>query len=74
MANLYEAGASRNIDTFYRNVTEGHFTNDTVARAVDGALTCILGREATARRARLTMTQLLAENKRLEVNLKGLKT
>ena len=74
VANLYEAGASRNIDTFYRNVTEGHFTNDTVPRAVDGALTCILGREATARRARLTMTQLLAENKRLEVNLKGLKT
>jgi hypothetical protein len=30
--------------------------------------------EAAARRARLTMDQLLAENKRLEVNLKGLKT
>jgi predicted dehydrogenase len=71
---LYEAGASRNIDTFYRNVTEGHFANDTVPRAVDSALTCILGREAAARGTRLTMEQILAENKKLEVNLEGLKT
>jgi predicted dehydrogenase len=74
VSNLYEAGASRNIDTFYRNVTEGRFDNDTVPRAVDGALTCILGREAAARRTRLTMEQILAENRRLEVNLAGLKT
>jgi hypothetical protein len=72
--NLYEAGAARNIDTFYRNVTEGHFANDTVPRAVDSALTCILGREAAARGTRLTMKQVLAENKNLEVNLAGLKT
>lgn len=74
VTDLYRAGAARNIDTFYRNVTEGRFENDTVPRAVDGALTCILGREAAARRTRLTMDQLLAENIRLEVNLKGLKT
>ena len=72
--NLYEAGAARNIDTFYRNVTEGHFANDTVPRAVDSALTCILGKEAAARGTRLTMEQILAENKKLEVNLMGLKT
>ena len=72
--NLYEAGAARNIDAFYRNVTEGHFANDTVPRAVDSALTCILGREAAARGTRLTMEQILAENKKLEVNLAGLKT
>ena len=74
VANLYEAGAARNIDTFYRNVTEGHFANDTVPRAVDSALTCILGREAAARSTRLTMEQILAEGKHLEVNLAGLKT
>ena len=72
--NLYEAGAARNIDTFYRNVTEGRFANDTVPRAVDSALTCILGREAAARGTRLTMEQILAENKHLEVSLAGLKT
>jgi len=74
VTNLYEAGASRNIEAFYRNITEGYFGNDTVPRAVDGALVCILGREAAARRVRLTMDQLLAENRRLEMNLKGLKT
>ena len=74
VTNLYEAGAARNIDTFYRNVTEGHFDNATVPRAVDSALTCILGREAAARGTRLTMEQIIAENKHLEVNLAGLKT
>ena len=74
VANLYEAGASRNIDTFYHNITEGQFGNDAVPRVVDGVLTCILGREAAARRIRLTMDQLLIENKKLEVNLKGLKS
>ena len=73
VVSLYAAGASRNIDVFYRSVTEGYFENDTVPRAVNGALTCILGREAASRRVRLTMDQLLHENKRLEVNLKGLK-
>ena len=72
--NLYEAGAVRNIATFYKTVTQGHFENDTVQRSVDGALACILGREAAARRVRLTMDELLNENKKLEVDLTGLKT
>jgi len=72
--NLYEAGAVRNIAAFYQHVTEGHWENETVPRAVDGVLTCILGREAAARRVGLTMDQLLKENKRLEVDLSGLKS
>jgi hypothetical protein len=40
---------------------------------MDGHLTCILGREAAARKTRLTMEELLKENKKLEVDLKGLK-
>lgn len=71
--NLYEAGAVRNIATFCRNVTEGRFENETVRRAVDGALATILGREAGARREKLTMATLLRENRRLEVDLNGLK-
>jgi len=71
--NLYEAGATRNIAAFYRNITEGLCQNETAHRAVDGALACILGREAAARRMRLTMDALLQENKRLEVDLTGLK-
>jgi hypothetical protein len=73
VVNLYEAGAVRNIADFYRNVTEGRFENSTAPRAVDGVLTTILSREATMRRVRLAMEEVIQENRRLEVNLKGLK-
>jgi predicted dehydrogenase len=71
---LYEAGAVRNIGKFYDGVVGGNYANDTVRRSVDGALATILGREAALRRARLTWDELLKENNRLEVNLRGLKT
>jgi len=71
--NLYLAGAVRNIAAFHENIAAGRFDNPTVRRAVDGALTCILGREAAARHTRLTMDDLLKENNRLDVDLAGLK-
>ncbi|MCH7227038.1 Gfo/Idh/MocA family protein [Haloferula sp. A504] len=74
VTNLYRDGANRNIATFHRQITEGIFSNETVPRAIDGCLTCILGREAAERGIDLTMEQLLQENKKLEVDLKGLKT
>jgi hypothetical protein len=37
-------------------------------------LACILGREAALRNDRFNMEQLLKENKRLEVDLRGLKS
>ena len=73
VANLYEAGAVRNIAEFHRCIAEGRFENLTVPRAVDGVLTTILSREATMRRARLTMEELIKENLRLEVDLRGMK-
>ncbi len=72
--DLYEAGAVRNIAAFYRQITENTFANSTVQRAVDGALTTMLSREASRRRVQLTMDGLLKENRRLELNLKGLKS
>ncbi len=71
--NLYHAGIVRNIATFHENVTQGHFENPTVRRAVDSALACILGREAARRRVRLTMDDLIKENQRLDLDLTGLK-
>ncbi len=71
--NLYEAGAGRNIATFYQNVTGGQFENPTIPHAVDSVLTCVLGREAAARRTKLTMADVLRENRKLEADLKGLK-
>jgi hypothetical protein len=72
--NLYQAGAARNIARFHQAATAADFTNETVARSVDGALTTILGREAGLRRAKLTLQQVLAENHRQEVDLSGLKS
>ncbi len=72
--NLYEAGAVRNIATFYENVTSGRFENPTVRRSVDGVLAAILGREAGERRTRLTMKQVLKENRKWEVDLRGMKS
>jgi len=70
----YTAGAERNIARFYSEITEGHAGNETCQRAVDGALTCILGYEAAARHERLTMDQILKERKGLPIDLGGLKT
>jgi predicted dehydrogenase len=72
--NLYEAGATRNIATFHRLVTGCDYSNTTVRRSVDGALATILAREAAARHCRLTMDQLIKENRCLELDLRGLKT
>jgi predicted dehydrogenase len=72
--NLYEAGAVRNIAAFYDDVTQGRFANETVQRAVDSALVCILGREAAARRKKLTLAEVIRKNRRLEADLRGLKT
>jgi len=74
VANLYDAGANRNITAFYNDVLAGNFGNQTAQRSVDCTLTCILGREAARRGAFLTLPDLVKENKRLEVDLKGLKT
>lgn len=71
--NLYQLGAVRNIATFYQSIVEQRFDNPTVQRAVDGTLTAILGREAAMRGVRITMDELLKENRKLEVDLTGLK-
>ena len=72
VADLYAAGAKRNIAAFYENVLTGNFGNEAAQRSVDCTLTCILGREATRRQVLMTMDELLKENKRLEVDLSGL--
>lgn len=72
--NVFTEGVERNIVDFHRNITEGRFENPTVKRAVDGHLTAILGREAAARGKTVTMDELIRENKKLTVNLTGLKT
>jgi predicted dehydrogenase len=71
--NLYDAGVVRNVARLYQNLTEGHFENPTVARSVDSHLAAILIREASYRQTRLTMDELLKENKKLDFDLTGFK-
>ena len=72
--NLYEAGAVRNIAAFHRNITQKDFANDTVRMAIDSCLATIMAREACLRKGRMTMAEVLKENRRLTVDLKGLKS
>jgi len=70
---IYQEGAQVNIAEFYRCITQGDFSNPTATRAFVGTLTGILGREAMARKQFLTVDEVIRENKKLEVDLKGLK-
>ena len=72
--NLYPSGAERNIDAFHKCVTTGVYDNATVEPSVNATLATILGREAARRRTKLTLDEVLHENRRLEPDLSGLKT
>jgi len=74
VGDLYTSGAVANIHEFHRAVTAGDYTNPTVAPSVRSNLTAVLGREATYRRTELTLAELIAEGKKLEPNLSGLKS
>jgi predicted dehydrogenase len=73
MANLYTRGAERNIDSFHKCVTKGIYDNPTVEPSVNATLATILGREAAERNTKLTWADVIRENKKLEVDLTGLK-
>ena len=74
IVNLYQAGAQRNIARFHQAIAAEDWGNSTLERSVDGVLTCLLGMTAAERGIRLTMDELLRENRRREVDLRGLKT
>jgi hypothetical protein len=71
---LYTTGAQANIETFYQDITQGRYANDTAAASVRSNLTAILGREAAYRRAEITWKSLLQSDDRLEPDLTGLKS
>jgi predicted dehydrogenase len=73
VTELYDEGAKRNIATFYQLIEKKNYENAITQRAIDGALTAILGREAAARHGRMTMEELLKENRKVPLDLTGLK-
>jgi myo-inositol 2-dehydrogenase / D-chiro-inositol 1-dehydrogenase len=74
VGDLYSSGTIVNINEFHAAVTKGDSANPTVAPSVRSNLTAILGREAGYRREQLTLVELLKEGRKLEPNLKGLKS
>jgi hypothetical protein len=67
-----EASVRINIDDFRQMIETGDCANTTVARAVESNFTAILGREASARRTRVTLDELVRENRALTPDLTGL--
>lgn len=73
VVNLYEAGAVRNIAAFHEAIATGDTANPTVRRAIASALVTIMGREAAQRRTRLTLSEVLKQNRSLRLSLAGLR-
>ena len=73
VVGLYGRGASRNVAKFHENITKGDCTNPTVKPSIDATLTTILGREVASRKETITWDQMIKENKRVPVDLTGLK-
>lgn len=73
IVELYPRGAERNIDAFHKAVTGGDYTNPTIEPSINSTLTTILGREAARRRTKLTLEEVLKENRRLEPDLSALR-
>jgi predicted dehydrogenase len=73
VVELYPRGAERNIDTFHKAVTSGDCSNPTIEPSINSTLAAILGREAARRRTKLTLDEVLKENRRLDADLSGLR-
>jgi myo-inositol 2-dehydrogenase/D-chiro-inositol 1-dehydrogenase len=71
--NLYVAGISRNLEKFHREIKDGIYHNATAQSGVNSTLATILGREAGRKNGLVTWDELIKENKKLEVDLTGLK-
>jgi predicted dehydrogenase len=69
----YEQGAVDNIATFHKSITNGVYDNPTVEPSVNSTLATILGRQAGNRNTKVTWSQMIAENQKLDVDLTGLK-
>lgn len=73
VGNLYTTGAQVNIQEFHQAITTGDYRNPTVAPSVRSNLTAILGREAGYRGGELTFEELLQADRKLGIDLSGLR-
>lgn len=72
--SIFAEGANNNVKDFYKYITEGDYTNATVAPSVRSNLTCVLGREAAYKGDVVTYDSLMKAKTKLDGRLKGLKS
>jgi predicted dehydrogenase len=72
-AEIYEEGAVNNIAAFHRCITDGEYSNATVAPSVQSNLITILGRKSAYENRKVTWDEILADKEKLVPDLKGLK-
>lgn len=70
--SLYQDGAVANIAEFHRAITQGDYTNATVAPSVRSNLTSVLGRTAAYRGAVVAWDEMLQAGEKLEPDLDDL--
>jgi len=73
LTNLYVDGIRRNLDTFHNSIVNGIYDNPTVQPGIDSTLATILGREAAGSNTKVTWDEMVGENKKIEVDLTGLR-
>ncbi len=73
LANLYQDGCVRNIADFHGNITNGDYSNSTVAPSVRSTLTTILGRTAAYKKGAATWDEMMSTTEKLEFPTTGLK-
>jgi len=72
--NVYTTGAQTNIREFHQFITQGRYDNPTVAPSVRSNLTAVLGREAGYKGGEVTLADLIREGRRLEPDLRGVRS
>jgi predicted dehydrogenase len=72
--DIYRQGMERNVETFYKSITNGVYDNPTVEPSVNATLACILGEIAGKKNTKVTWDEMIKENKKIETNLSGLQT
>ena len=70
---IYNIGILKNWDTFYRNITEGDYSQATVKPSVDSHYLALLGREAAyAQGATVTWDEVVESKKTMDFDTSGL--
>ncbi len=72
--NLYSSGVVVNVNEFHAAIAQGDCSNKTVVPSVRSNLTAVLGREVAYQGKELTLASLIKQGRKLEFDLKGLRT